>query len=75
MPVIQAKRATKEVSEADGAEVLGLVEPMSTDSFLEATLAKRLSRDDDGFHECLVALRKVRDAVGQLREACVGVDG
>jgi len=73
LSVLQAKRVRKaseankaELSDEDVAEMLGLVEPTSTDTFLQAALAKRLSedKDKDGFGACLVALRKLRDAVG-----------
>ena len=61
LSVLQAKRVRKaseankaELSDEDVAEMLGLVEPTSTDTFLQAThqdtritLAKRLSEDKD----------------------------
>jgi len=73
--VFQAELAmAAELHDADTKRVLGLVEATSTDTFLDAALAKRLSKDHDGFNECLVALRKLRDAVGQLCDFSVEIE-
>ena len=68
LSVFQAKLSARraKLSDDDVAELLGLVEPTSADLFLETTLANRLPKEKAGFDECLVALHKLRDAVGKL---------